>query len=424
MGRNPRTPPRRQGRYRDLALIALLAVSLLGCASRGDTRSSSVQRSQSPRVVDPLDPTGNLSEPVTPTVPPPRSLPTEQDRSRKDATGIHPVRSTTFRKPAGSARSLPTASLNRTPQVQIVAIVGRTDIYEHEVREAVSLRFGEFANLSDSDRQVKEAEIYEEELSRLIERELILHDLTTKLEENAKHALEHLQEAAMKEADKRLAEQQKRMRLPDQQTLGKYLSLQGLTLKGLRRHIARNFMMMQYLRNLIHPKVDHISLREIRAYYEQHPQEFQTQDRVKWQDIFLRVDNFASWEEARQHAEHIRQQALQGANFATLANKFDQGDSVFRNGYGLGELPGEIRPAELESILLSLKTGQIGPLIEIDSGIHIVRVDERQYAGRRPFNVATQEEVRRKLRQQVSEREHGRLINELRRKTPIVLYQR
>ena len=62
-------------------------------------------------------------------------------------------------------------------QVRIVATIGTTPIYEREVREAVYQRLPEIINLTAHERKLKEKAMFNEELRRLIERELILDEL-------------------------------------------------------------------------------------------------------------------------------------------------------------------------------------------------------------------------------------------------------
>lgn len=92
------------------------------------------------------------------------------------------------------------------------------------------------------------------------------------------------------------------------------------------------------------------------------------------------------------------------------------GDSKFRNGAGIGEKPGEIFPQDLEPTILALKSGQI-TVKETESGFHILRVAERTYAGPKPYDEKLQAEIRRKLQNQIYEREVRREIDTLRTRT-------
>jgi len=164
-------------------------------------------------------------------------------------------------------------------------------------------------------------------------------------------------------------------------------------------------------------------LVQVKDYYEQHPEEFKTEDKVAWQDIFIDASRFATPAAARQYAEQVRTQAAAGADFPALVKQCDQGDSRLRYGAGLGQKAGEIRPAEVEKTVLALKAGEVGPVIDLGFGLHIVRVADRQYAGMKPFDEACQREIRKKLQAVIADREYKRIVDDLKKKATITVYQ-
>ncbi len=114
----------------------------------------------------------------------------------------------------------------------------------------------------------------------------------------------------------------------------------------------------------------------------------------------------------------------------------DEGDSKFRGGEGFGqrlytfnpktekyELPGEIRPPELAPYLTQLREGQIGPVVEFTTGVHVFRVLKREYAGQLPLNDQVQKQIRRKLENDIADREVRQLVRDLRARS-VVRYVR
>src|SRR5262249_62114192 len=89
-----------------------------------------------------------------------------------------------------------------------------------------------------------------------------------------------------------------------------------------------------------------------------------------------------SREEARAFAERLAAQARAGEDFAKLL-KHDNGDSSYRNGEGFGQHKGEIKPSEAEPVLFRLRDGEVGPVIEIATGFHVVPVRKGHHAGAR-----------------------------------------
>jgi parvulin-like peptidyl-prolyl isomerase len=178
-------------------------------------------------------------------------------------------------------------------------------------------------------------------------------------------------------------------------------------------------MFREYVRSRNFPQVErYTSHQEIVTYYHDHPSEFQAVDNVKWQDIFIDASRYRSRDEARNFADQVAARARAGDDFNQLL-KFDNGDSSYRNGEGFGQRRGEIKPIEAEPILFNLKDGEVGPIIEMPTGFHVIRLVKRQYAGLIPLDQKTQEEIRRKLQNLVADRESKRLLAELKQKATI-----
>jgi peptidyl-prolyl cis-trans isomerase SurA len=295
--------------------------------------------------------------------------------------------------------------------VRIVASIGNNPIYESEVREAVYQRIGELIRLSESQRAIREKEIFREELRKIIERELVIDDMVAALTARKQTAgLTKLRAEAAKEAENRLKEFKKERGIPNDTEFRAVLRTQGLTLGGVKRQIERGFMMQTYLRDKLAPKLDALGLADVREYYASHLNEFQAEDQVKWQDLYVMTERFKSVEEARQYAAQLAARAGKGEDFAKLAAEYGMGDSKFRKGAGIGEKPGEIFPQELEPTILALKAGQV-TVKETETGFHIIKVAERTFAGPKPYDDKLQAEIRRKLQNQIFEREARREID-------------
>jgi hypothetical protein len=382
---------------------------------REASRPILVARSQSPEVLPPV----RLGNPTAPTTPATPNSPAEDIRIPDSV--VRPKVT-----PAGSTEPIPpivtdppasAPKLEGDAQVRIVASIGNNPIYESEVREAVYQRMGEFVRLSDSQRAVKEYEIFREELRKIIERELVLDEMTANLTARKQSAmLIKFREAAAKEADSRLRDFKKDRGIPSDAEFRTILRSQGLTLAGVRRQIERGFMMQTYLRERLSPNMDNLSLADMREYYSSHLADFKAEDGVKWQDLFVLKEQFKTPDEAKQYAMNLAGRAGRGDDFVKLVADFGMGDSKLRNGAGVGEKPGEIFPQELEPTILALKQGQV-TVKETESGYHILRVSERTYAGARPYDEKLQAEIRRRLQNEIFEREAKRFVDTLWKRT-------
>ena len=198
-----------------------------------------------------------------------------------------------------------------------------------------------------------------------------------------------------------------------------FLKSQGVSLDMLRRQWERNFMAMEYLRSMVHPYQERVGPQQIRDYYEKHPDEFQRPDSVQWQDLFVEAERYPSRDEARRFAEEVAERARKGEDFAKLAEQYDNGDSSFRKGEGIGSKHGEIKPPEAETTLFQMKDGEVD-VVELETGFHVVRVIKRVEAGLVDFDEKTQKRIKDKLGNETAQLEMKRIVSKLKREAVIV----
>ncbi|HEY1379855.1 MAG TPA: peptidyl-prolyl cis-trans isomerase [Gemmataceae bacterium] len=339
-----------------------------------------------------------------------------------------PVTSTTATRGQSGGDVQPVAGTTAGNSAQVAvrlrATVNGIPILDDEVREAMAQYVGELIQAPEAVRPQLQQQIYERELQRLIEREMVLEEAVRRIKDAGKdQVMKEFQKEAAKEADKQLRAVKAAVKAKSDDEFKAMLQAQGLTVGGLRRQYERNFMMMEYVRNLVYPVVNRISLQQVRDYYEQHPAEFTTEDAVTWQDLFIDASRFPTPAAARQFAEQVRALAAAGQDFPALVKQYDCGDSHLRNGAGLGRKHGEIVPQQVEPAVWALKPGEVGPVIDLGFGLHIVKVVDRQYAGPKPFDVACQADIRKKLQAQIADREFKRIVDELKKKATVVVYQ-
>jgi hypothetical protein len=181
-----------------------------------------------------------------------------------------------------------------------------------------------------------------------------------------------------------------------------------------RRLMERELVATEYARTLIKSWYERVTLEEIREYYEAHKNEFLTVDRIEWQDIFIRLSpNLPTVEHAKHFGEELINKCRAPEDFNKLM-VYNEGVTKNSGGEGLGNLRGQIQPRELEEALFKLRPGEIGPVIAVGTGIHLIRVSKREYAGQKPLDYAVQKTIRKKLESDIADREYRCLVRELR----------
>jgi hypothetical protein len=239
-----------------------------------------------------------------------------------------------------------------------------------------------------------------------------------KLKKNGKMAaIDDIKDYAGKAADFTIRGIRKNF--PNDEIFHAYLDAQGVTIPVLRRNFERQTMAQEFVRSVLKDKARSPGFADMRDYYDNHPDEFKITDKVLWLDIFISFYKYPTPQAAYDHAESVLQQAALGADFPALSLKYDDGLAGHARGIGTGHVRGEIKPADLEDAVWSLKAGEVSDLIQTPQGYHIIKVVKREYAGQRAFDSRVQNEVKELLLRKYREIEEIKMIEDLWRKGPV-----
>jgi len=123
---------------------------------------------------------------------------------------------------------------------------------------------------------------------------------------------------------------------------------------------------------------------EARLYYTQHLADYRIPNRVKVAQILFKTAGKTPAEVAaiEKKAQDVLNQIRGGADFAEMAKK-DSEDATAADG---GELGWLVRgQADFENTAFSLQPGQVSNVVRTDSGIHIIKVEDKQTAHLQTF---------------------------------------
>jgi len=333
------------------------------------------------------------------------------------------------------SQPVPVKPLNLTPveqasaldaeavvQVKVVAtIAGEVIITEDEVAMMVRERAMDYIELRGDERTKKEKEVYRDELRKLIERELILHEFITKIKKNKPQVMDELWEQAKQTAERQMKQFRQMVKLDSEEKFTAFLQAKGTEPKLFRRFFERQALTSLFLNSVFKDKQRSVSMKQIDLYYREHAKDFSVDDRAKWQHLFVSNARFNTVGEAKLYADWLAQQLNGGVDFAGLAKKHGHGESALRNGDGLGEKRGDFRPAELEATILGLKVGQTSGVIATANGWNIVRVTEREMAGTKPLDDKMQIAIKNVMIDQYTKIEREKFVAELWRKHTVTV---
>lgn len=296
-----------------------------------------------------------------------------------------------------------------TVRVSIRAWVNHRPIFDEEVRQGAGPALDALQKQPEPLRSEKMKEQMDSVLDHIIDKEVMYQDAVKRLKIASPTGLKKLEEFVDSEFRKNL----KTMR--DRGASEAYIrSVEPIARRMMERELVAN----EYARTLIKGEIDRVNLDDIREYYDEHKADFMTVDRIEWQDIFLPLNaNLRTVEQAKHFAEDLVNKCRTPDEFTKLMVY----DELAKHSgcMGLGNLRGQIQPPELEEALFKLRAGEIGPVIPLSTGVHLIRVTKREYAGQKPLDYPVQKTIRKKLQDERAERVYKRLVRELRDRATI-----
>jgi len=201
----------------------------------------------------------------------------------------------------------------------------------------------------------------------------------------------------------------------------KELQSQGVTEAEMRRSIEENLSMQQVL-DRVAQDVPSATDQEIQKYYDGNLDKFAVPERAHVAQIFLRKNPGGTLEQqaaARQRLEEIRTEIEAGKiAFADAAVKYSQDSANASKGGDLGLVPRGLMLKELDQALFMTAPGGITPVVESQTGYHLIQVIEIKTAGMKSLEEA-KPEIKQILEQVARQRAVQRYIGELKSKAVV-----
>lgn len=148
------------------------------------------------------------------------------------------------------------------------------------------------------------------------------------------------------------------------------------------------------------PPGSEISDAEIRTFYDQNQYRFETQDRVNPRHILfmtINPDTGAALSDAEKAAkkalaEEVLAKVRAGGDFAALAAQYSEDPGTKEDGGDLGwVVAGQIGTPLFETATFALQPNEVSDVIEAEYGYHIIQMQARESATRKPLEDVREE---------------------------------
>lgn len=168
----------------------------------------------------------------------------------------------------------------------------------------------------------------------------------------------------------------------------------GIGLPEWLKQYKRNIVQQEVLRKEVYSKIA-IEEQELKAYYEDHKQEYKRSSRFRIRELVLaKGENPA---DAKTLATKIQEELKGGKSFEELVKTYSSSPSKSTGG-DLGWMGLGLMRASIEKTALALKPGEVSDIIETDKDLYLVQLIESEDDSAKPFK-DVREEILKKLQE-------------------------
>lgn len=207
-----------------------------------------------------------------------------------------------------------------------------------------------------------------------------------------------------------------KQKFPKEEDFKQTLERLGLTEASLRTQFEQELAVKALVDKKFAGKVT-VTEQDMKKFYSDNPDYFKTQERVRASHILAKVDagaNDADKKKARQKIEDVQKKVKKGEDFGALAKQYSDCPSSAKGGdldyFQRGQM---VKP--FEDAAFAMKVGDVSNIVETQFGYHLIKLTDKQGAGKVSFDEA-KDKIKGYLEQQKMGEEVKQYVAQLKQK--------
>jgi len=231
-----------------------------------------------------------------------------------------------------------------------------------------------------------------------------------------------IQELGIKVTDKEVDEAIEKIKRDNhltQEDLVAALKNQGMSYLEYREKVKTDLERLQLINYEVKSKII-IKEKDIRAYYQEHLDQFKVKGSLRLAMIFLPIrqaDDKAEMDHLKHKIEVIYERLKKGEDFGQLAREYSKGPGASQGGI-IGDLDPKVLDPMILKAIQGLKDGEVSQPIFRPNGVQIIKLVRRYRGSMRPYEEAKEAIYDILYRQEVDKRYYA-WIKDLRSKAYI-----
>lgn len=311
---------------------------------------------------------------------------------------------------------------------EVVAVVGQTPILAGELMPKIDKRIADVAE--KTDRPLSETEIhfgrvnmFRSLLSQTIQSKMmgeafLLEQVGTEAAEKREEVKKMMRTRARKLfMEAQVPRYREQFKVESLTEVDAKLREQGTSLRTLEYEFIDGMLGRMYLQEMLEKK-PRVTLREVQDYYHEHLEEYEQPARARWEQLTVRFDQFPSRDAARKAIEEMGNEAYFGGNIQAVAKARSQEPFASSGGVHDWTNRGSLASEVLEEQIFQLPLDRMSRVIEDSDGFHIVRVTDREPAGRTPI-AEVQDKITDAIRERKIKKSEKELLAQMRQQVPV-----
>jgi peptidyl-prolyl cis-trans isomerase SurA len=197
------------------------------------------------------------------------------------------------------------------------------------------------------------------------------------------------------------------------------LAAQGMTMEEYRKEIEAQILRTKLVNREVKSKIV-ITREDIQAYYDSHPEEYASDRKYYLWNLFVKASG-ANDSEAYGLMKGVEAQLKQGRPFEALVEEFNNSNSAVQ-GTDLGLYRSDELSAELQQVVVKLKTGEFSEVINTSFGYQIIYVQNIEATDAKSLETV-EAEIRQELYDEFVNNRYQQWLEELRARSHIRIIQ-
>ncbi|NCA10953.1 hypothetical protein EBR56_03955 [bacterium] len=195
------------------------------------------------------------------------------------------------------------------------------------------------------------------------------------------------------------------------------LRSRGQSLDRVRKMFFERALAQQWIQQKVQSD-EEIPHADMIAWYENHLSEYDYPAKAKFEQLTVKIGPAQPRGAAWNRLAAMGNDVLEGKPFADIAKARSEGPTASTGGGYDWTTKGSLSSKVLDDAVFTLPVGQLSAILDDGQALHIVRVTERNDAGRTPF-LEAQVGIRQSLQEERRKREVDEYLAKLKDRTPV-----